>query len=175
MKFTSICCGLICWCIAGNLLAQPIPPATANTAAHYIFTVYTPTAHQEAAIWRTPQMELTTHRLINRADSAEVRLVPVAQTALRTYVNLGEDAGAVEVVNEQGSPTLQEMLCYDQLLSPEQRQLTESYLAIKYGLTLDQTLPTNYLAQDASGSTYPVWTATDAPNYKHRIIGLAQD
>ncbi|MEM9931793.1 MAG: hypothetical protein AAF840_18475, partial [Bacteroidota bacterium] len=40
---------------------------------------------------------------------------------------------------------------------------------------LDQTLPTNYLAQDASGSTYPVWTATDAPNYKHRIIGLAQD
>ncbi len=160
---------------ASTLLAQPIPPTSAGEKAHYIFTVYTPQNHQEATIWRTPEVELTTHRLINHADSTAVRLLPVRQTTLRTYVDLGAAAGAMEVVNAPGSPTLQEVLTYDQLLAPPQRQLIESYLAIRHGITLDQTVPTNYLAQDSNGNTYPVWTATAAPDFRHRIFGLAQD
>jgi hypothetical protein len=155
--------------------AQPIPPAIAAEHANYIFAVYTPTSPAEAMIWRTADAALTTHRLINKSDSTEIRLAPVRHTALRTFVDLGESAGAVETLEEQSSPTLHELLCYDQLLSPAQRQLTESYLAIKHGLTLDQRLPTNYLAQRPDGSTYPVWTATDEPAFRHRITGLAYD
>ena len=155
--------------------AQPILPAIETENANYIFAVYTPTSTAEATIWKTVDVALTTHRLINKSDSTEIRLAPVSHTALRTFVDLGENAGAVKALEEQGSPTLHELLCYDQLLSPAQRQLTESYLAIKHGLTLDQRLPTNYLAQRTDGSTYPVWTATDEPAFRHRITGLATD
>jgi hypothetical protein len=155
--------------------AQPIPTSPYAGKAHYVFAVYTPTSQAEATIWRTQDTKLTTHRLINKSDSSEIRLIPAKHTSLRTFVDLGADAGAVQSLNEQASPTLHEILCYDQLLSPSQRQLTESYLAIKYGLTLDQHLPTNYLAQGPDESTYPVWTATNEPIYRHRIIGLAQD
>lgn len=157
------------------IYAQPIPPSPDAEKQHYIFVVYTPTSQSEASIWRTPGTELTTHRLINRPDSSEIRLSPVKHTSLRTFVDLGADAGAVERIEEQGSPTLHEILCYDQFLSPSQRQLTESYLAIKHGLTLDQRLPTNYLAQHPDESIFPVWTATDKPAYRHRITGLAND
>jgi hypothetical protein len=102
-------------------------------------------------------------------------LSPVKHTSLRTFVDLGAGAGAVERFEEQGAPPLHEILCYDQFLSPGQRQLIESYLAIKHGLTLDQRLPTNYLAQHPDESIFPVWTATDEPVYRHRITGLAHD
>lgn len=175
MKLLPCHLGVLCWLLISPLSAQPIPPSPDGEKAHYIFTVYTPQGQQEAPIWRTPNVALTTHQLINYQDSAAIRLRPVLQTALRTYVDLGADAGAMEVVNEPGSPTLQEVLSYDQLLSPEQRQLTESYLAIKYGLTLSQNLPTNYLAPQPDGNTLPVWTATAAAAFKHRIFGLAKD
>lgn len=154
---------------------QPIPSDSDAEKQHYIFAVYTPASPEEATIWRTGNAALTTHRLVNSTDASEIRLAPVSHTSLRTFVDLGAAAGAVERINEPGSPTLHELLCYDQLLSPAQRQLTESYLAIKYGLTLDQRQPTNYLAQRNDGSIYPVWTATDEPSYRHRITGLAVD
>ncbi|MFK8160918.1 MAG: hypothetical protein AB8H12_00505 [Lewinella sp.] len=155
--------------------AQPIPAANETENGHYIFAVYTHTASKEATVWKTANATLTTHRLLNKSDATEIRLAPARQTTLRTYVDLGAAAGAVETLEEQDSPILHELLCYDQLLSPAQRQLTESYLAIKYGLTLDQRLPTNYLAQRPDGSNYPVWTATDEPDFRHRITGLAYD
>ncbi len=158
-----------------QLQAQPIPSANSTTNARYIFTVYTPTSQAEAMLWQSADTRLTTHRAVQVQDSTEIRLAPAQRTSLRTYVDLGGVAGAVVSSEGQGSPDLHETLCYDQLLSPEQRQLTESYLAIKYGLTLDQTLPTNYLAQDVNGNAYPVWTATEERAYRHRITGLAND
>lgn len=157
-----------------TLQAQPITPAETTTNARYVFTVYTPTSQQEAMIWQTPETQLTTHRA-RLSDSTEIRLSSGEHTVLRTFVDLGADAGAVEVNEEQGSPTLHEMLCYDYLLSPEQRQLTESYLAIKHGLTLNQSLPTNYLTVGPDGEAYPVWTATTERAFRHRIFGLALD
>ncbi|MEM9260708.1 MAG: hypothetical protein AAGA62_13750, partial [Bacteroidota bacterium] len=159
-----------------TLAAQPIPIPVINTPeGHYIFTVYTPQQHPESQIWRFGNTTLSTHRLTDVTDSTELRLSPVQQTSLRTYLSTGAAAGAMEVVREQGSPIIEELLVYPMLLSPEQRQLTESFLAIKYGLTLRQYPPTNYLAQAADGTSYPVWAATEAPDYRQRIIGLAVD
>jgi hypothetical protein len=166
---------LLLFLVTTQLQAQPIPPAEATTNARYIFTVHTPNSPAEATIWQSADTRLTTHRAVHATDSTEIRLAPAQRKSLRTYVDLGGVAGAVEGFGGQGSPTLHELLCYDQLLSPGQRQLTESYLAIKYGLTLDQTPPTNYLAQDAAGNAYPVWTATAERDFRHRITALAYD
>jgi hypothetical protein len=56
-------------------------------------------------------------------------------------------------------------------LSAVERQRIESYLAIKYGFTLDQTTPQNYLASDAS----VVWNATMNTGYNNNIAGIARD
>lgn len=52
-----------------------------------------------------------------------------------------------------------------------QTNQVESYLALKYGITLDQTLPTNYTLSDGSIA----WSATGAGVYKNNIAGIARD
>lgn len=159
---------------ASLLHAQPLPVADSVPHAHYVFTVYQPTHSAEQDIWRTQNSRLTTHRLVLN-DSSEIRLPPASVTTLRTFVDLGAAAGAVQGNQESGAPEILDLLSYGELLSPEQRQLTESYLAIKHGLTLDQNFPTNYLAPTKTGTSYPVWTATEKPDFSHRIVGLAYD
>ena len=51
-------------------------------------------------------------------------------------------------------------------------QRVESYLAIKYGITLDQTAATDYLASD--GATI-MWDATAAGTYNNDIAGIGRD
>ncbi|MEM6771057.1 MAG: hypothetical protein AAF597_10770, partial [Bacteroidota bacterium] len=172
---------------AAVTVAQPLQTdAQTATRGHYIFTVYTPTSTQEQPVWTFGETELTTHRLVDRGDSSVITFRSVPHTCLRTYFSTeahsganpatgsGGAAGAVEVEEAMDGPAVAEVLHYPFLLSPMQRQLTESYLAIKHGLTLDQRLPTNYLRPTAGGSQ-PVWTATTANEFRHRIIGLAQD
>ena len=68
---------------------------------------------------------------------------------------------------------LPEMIVYfDVDLTPQQVQRIESYLALKYGITLDQTTPRDYLAGDA---TTKMWDATVNAAYKFNIAGLGRD
>jgi hypothetical protein len=57
-------------------------------------------------------------------------------------------------------------------ISGSNQQLTvESYLAIKYGITLDQTVAKNYL----NSSTTTIWDATTNSTYKYDIAGIGRD
>ena len=73
--------------------------------------------------------------------------------------------------NEDWDGLISEVFTYDRVLTPTERRQVESYLAIKYGKTLDQTTPTNYLASD--GTTNP-W-ANDADGYDSDIFGIGRD
>ncbi|MBC6995662.1 hypothetical protein QWY85_06345 [Neolewinella lacunae] len=161
--------------VAHHLGAQPVPvPGLAGAGGYYIFTVHPP-ARGEAVVWQYGDLTLTTHRLVDRSDSTVLHLAPPTHLTLRTFVQSGADAGAGWRMEEQGLGETGEVLVYPTLLSPGQRQLTESYLALRHGITLNQGLPTNYLAPAAEGGSYPVWTATAAPEFRHRIVGLAVD
>ncbi|MCC6372295.1 MAG: T9SS type A sorting domain-containing protein [Bacteroidia bacterium] len=65
-----------------------------------------------------------------------------------------------------------EIIWYTNALSNAEQLRVNSYLAIKYGITLNQTSPTNYVA---SNGTTKVWNATTNSGYNNNIIGLAQD
>ncbi len=72
-----------------------------------------------------------------------------------------------------------EIIYYDTINSGASRQIIESYLAIKYGITLDQSVNLSGTGQDyiASDSTI-VWDADSflvAGNYVHDIFGLGRD
>lgn len=71
---------------------------------------------------------------------------------------------------------LDEVVFYKGVLSLSQLQRIQSYLAIKYGITLDQTTPQNYVASDWNGTTGTiVWDATAAGVYKNDIAVIGRD
>ena len=63
-----------------------------------------------------------------------------------------------------------ELIIYD-ALNPSERLQIQSYLALKYGITLDQTTATDYLASDAS----IIWEATIAGTHNNDILGIGRD
>ncbi len=74
-------------------------------------------------------------------------------------------------VNWDGN--INEEIYYPWTLNVTERQKVNSYLAIKWGITIDQTTPTDYLS--SSGSV--IWNATDAASgsYKYAITGVGRD
>jgi hypothetical protein len=166
--------------LCGTLTAQPILPTDAPRSpetARTVFTVFTPQERTEQTIWRlhaagNPQTELTTHRLRDYSDSTQILLPPTATTRLNTYVE--RQATQDSLVIEPGRVAIEEILDYRGVLSPEQRQLVESYLAIRHGLTLNQRIPRHYLAP-INGSTQVVWDANAGRDFRYRIAGIGVD
>jgi len=67
---------------------------------------------------------------------------------------------------------INEVIYYPWSLSAVERQKVNSYLAIKWGITMDQTTATNYLASDGS----VIWnSATAAGTYNNDITGIGRD
>lgn len=65
-----------------------------------------------------------------------------------------------------------EFVFYNSDLTATQRNLINSYLAIKYGITLDQSSLTNYAASDGT-TVYP--TTTTHSTYRFDIAGIGRD
>lgn len=67
---------------------------------------------------------------------------------------------------------LAEVVLYNTNLTDAERQRVESYLAIKYGITLNQTTATNYVSS-SNTVVYPAATSHDL--YDFDIAGIARD
>lgn len=65
-----------------------------------------------------------------------------------------------------------EVILYSGSASSSERQQIESYLALKYGITQDQTSATDYLASDG---TTKMWDATINTAYNNDIAGIGRD
>ena len=69
--------------------------------------------------------------------------------------------------------TISEVIMYNNsALTSNERSRIQSYLALKYGITLDQTTAQDYLASD--GAT-KMWSAAAAATYNNNIFGLGRD
>jgi hypothetical protein len=91
------------------------------------------------------------------------------KTNVAGYPRIGNTtAGAGQ---ESWDGDISEVIIYSSLLSAAQTQQVESYLALKYGITLDQATATNYLAGDGS----VVWNAATNSGYKSDITGIGRD
>ncbi len=64
-----------------------------------------------------------------------------------------------------------EVILYDRDLTATELNRVNSYMAIKYGITQDQTSPTNYVS--ANGTV--LWNATTNATYKYNIAGIGRD
>ncbi|MCM3714708.1 S-layer homology domain-containing protein [Alkalihalobacillus oceani] len=64
--------------------------------------------------------------------------------------------------------SISEVILFNRVLEDEERQQVNSYLALKYGLTL----PDDYVASDGSTT---MWTKNENVGYGHRITGIGRD
>ncbi len=69
------------------------------------------------------------------------------------------------------SGEIAEMIAYDRNLTDSERQKIDSYLALKYGITLDQTTTTDYL--NSYGEK--IWDANLDSTYNKDIFGIGRD
>ncbi len=64
-----------------------------------------------------------------------------------------------------------ELIIYNASLTAAEQQRIQSYLGIKYGITIDQSTPTNYVTADAT----VIWNGTTNSTYKSDIAGIGRD
>ena len=101
-----------------------------------------------------------------------------------THITSGDDNGALTAepirVGRHSTATnggivgdLAEVIVYNTNLTATERQRVESYLAIKYGITIDQTIATDYLSS-AGTVVYPA-SASSHDSHDHDIAGIGSD
>ncbi|WP_340015061.1 S-layer homology domain-containing protein [Paenibacillus sp. FSL K6-1318] len=72
---------------------------------------------------------------------------------------------------EHWQGTIEEIIVYDHALTDAERQKVSTYLAIKYGYTLDQTIANSYV--DSNMAT--IWDSTVNAVYTHRVTSIGRD
>jgi hypothetical protein len=162
-----------------------------------IFAVYLPD-DTERVVWSiaqgdSSQQVLTDRRLV---DLNEYRYLNFGEEAncggpvLRTYVGTPASGSAIggrrsagaklfvgshlavpELPVANRSDGVLELIAYDRILSPRERQRVESYLALRHGLTLDQEEARHYL----SPTGRVIWDGHRNRTHRHRIFGLLTD
>ena len=83
----------------------------------------------------------------------------------------GRTTDAAAFDNRIFNGKIPEVIVYKSALTLTQAQQVESYLGVKYGVTLDQTTAQDYLATDGT----VIWNATANNTYKNNIFGIGRD
>lgn len=87
------------------------------------------------------------------------------------YIQLGKKPQNENLPIEDFTGILPEVIVYTRVLSPLERSKVESYLSVKYGLSLRQNPPSDYL--DSEGNT--TWNHEENKQYNHNIFALFRD
>ncbi|MCB0657686.1 MAG: hypothetical protein KDC57_16180 [Saprospiraceae bacterium] len=172
--------------------STPIPlDWSENSPGLTIVAVSNATAISEQSVWtigrkNKTDLMVTNYRVadLNNQQFFDFPLERVTGPVIQTYfrrtadtlmdghvVWLGGHPGQPEIPVQPFSGLLGDWMLYDHVLSPQERQRVDSYLAIKYGLTLDQSTPKNYLASDES----LIWDARTMYPFSHRMAAIARD
>jgi predicted outer membrane repeat protein len=107
---------------------------------------------------------------VNNTLSITNSSAKLPKTANRSSYN-GIGADATTSGGYPFSGDIPEVIIYNKELSATERLKVNSYLALKYGITLDQTTATNYIASDST----IIWNASDAGTYNNNIFGIGRD
>lgn len=176
----------------GNSDEYVLPIDTATYSAISLFAVYmTEDSASEQSLWSIEGEDnvsaiVTSHRLADldlyRYSSYKkslsvpslytyVRKKAVDSTASSYTLRMGHKPRSQELPISSFKGVIPEFIMFDRMLSLRERQQVESYLALKYGLTIDQSWPTSYLSSRGD----VVWDASKNGAFSHRIAGVGRD
>lgn len=175
-------------CLSAPPGSPSVPIDTIAGQQASVFLVYAPPSNEERLLWSmeandTSLLSLTTQRVARFIDHTYLNYAQGAQTPVRlqSYFHRREAAPpgayrlriaapppAPQFPVERFNGALPELLLYNRVLTPLERQRVESRLAIMYGITLDRA---DYL--DSRGRR--IWDAKGNAHYAHNIFGVGSD
>jgi hypothetical protein len=87
------------------------------------------------------------------------------------YLRVGQTPRSKSLPIEAFNGTIPEMMVFNRVLTLKERNRIESYLALKYGISLNQTIPVSYL--NSHGQI--IWDANANTAYSNNIAGIGRD
>ena len=140
---------------AGNNLGGPTSATSANNTSFVITNYYRDYASLGEGIYLNGHVDATGTTPSSNMSAPIIRIGRHAANA-----------------NNGITGDIAEVIAYDAILTAVERSRIQSYLAIKYGITLDQTIATNYVRSD--GTTI-IYSATTFAGYLSDVAGIGQD
>lgn len=122
------------------------------------------------SIWSVDHPSGNTANIFQNGTSFELGYnADLSDAGAGTYnYTLGDDdTGGNDFVGFLG-----DVIAYEGTLTSTERMQVETYLAIKYGVTIDQSGPTNYVWSDG---TSVIWDATINSSHNQDIAGIGRD
>ena len=150
-----------------------------NTIGITIFQVVVPTAESENATMTSGQTLVTSRRVAEPSSAQYINFSDNIPTNIPRIISIRRrlteaDTTTILTANlplSENADSICESIIYSRMLSSRERQKVDTYLALKYGVTLDQTTPTSYVSSDGR----VVWDAVANAEFSHHIFGLCND
>ena len=143
------------------------------------FQVVVPSAESENATITSGQTLVTSRRVAEPGSGQYINFASDAIAGVPRIISVRRrvsetDTAVVSILNlplSENADSICESIVYSRMLSNRERQKIDTYLALKYGVTLDQTAPSSYVSSDGR----VVWDAVTNAEFSHHIFGLCND
>lgn len=146
-----------------------------------VFTVYQQPTGEEQPLWQIAgklgDLSLSTRQVTSQGKSNTLAFVNNAagQPIIHTYQGRhkvadngeGNDETFIQFGDSRSNGTIAEFILYERILNEEELTKTETYLALKYGISLEK----NYV----SSSGHILWNYKNDNYYSHHITGIGRD
>ena len=149
-----------------------------NTIGLTAFQVVVPTAESENATMTSGQTLVTSRRVAEPSSAQYINFSDNIPTNIPRIISirrrLTEADTTILTANlplSENADSICESIIYNRMLSSRERQKVDTYLALKYGVTLDQTIPTSYVSSDGQ----VVLDAVANAEFSHHIFGMCND
>lgn len=139
---------------AGNNLGGPTSATSANTTSFVIANYYRNYGGPTEGIYLNGRSDATGTTPTTNMSAPIIR---IGRHAVNTNNGMTGD--------------MAEVIVYDANLTAAERSRVQSYLAIKYGITLDQTTATDYVRSDGA----VIYSATTFAGYLSDVAGIGRD
>ncbi|MEE4116645.1 MAG: T9SS type A sorting domain-containing protein [Marinilabiliaceae bacterium] len=96
---------------------------------------------------------------------------PGNTTIAPTILRFGEEPDGQKLPVSAFTGLIPEIILFERVISPLERKKVESYLALKYGITLNQEFPSSYL--NSRGEL--IWDSETGRSFNNNIAGIGRD
>jgi len=164
---------------AANEQVNMVDTLSQNAIGLTTFQVIIPTEDAESATLISGRTLITSRRVaepnsgqyINFADNIPANIPRIISVRHRLSESDTTTMSTANLPLSENSDSICESIVFDRLLSSRERQKVDTYLALKYGITLDQTNPSSYIGSDGR----MVWNAVENAEFSHHIFGICND
>lgn len=164
---------------AANEQVNTIDNLPQNSMGFTAFQVVTPTEDAENATLISGQTLMTSRRVaapnsgqyINFAYNIPANIPRIISVRQRLSAADTTSVSLTDLPLSENADSICDSIVFGRLLSSRERQKVDTYLALKYGITLDQATPASYIGSDGR----MVWDAEANTEFSHHIFGICND